>query len=136
MHSYLKSSCILVHLIIKKGNCVLAHCKGMAGNNEDVQEFCDNATSHPMEEIEPFLGVIDTAEVREMIESDPFIQQAVDSFLKHSEAKEREKEHDKKCAFGNSLLKTPESNNGKEHNQDCVNQGSPKHLKQKDEIST
>ena len=123
MHSYLKSTCILIHLIIKKGDCVLTHCKGMAGNNEDVEELnnsiCDTATSHPKGEIEPFLGVIDTEEVREQIESDPFIQQAVDSFLRHSEAKERQEEHDKECGFANSLLKTPESNNGEEGSPKC-----------------
>ncbi|KAK7332478.1 hypothetical protein VNO80_29230 [Phaseolus coccineus] len=96
----------------------------MARNNEDVQELnnsiCDTATSDPKEEIEPFSGVVDTEKVREKIESDPFIQQAVHSFLKHSEAKEREEEYDKECAFANSLLKTPESNNGEEHDQNYV----------------
>jgi len=96
---------------MKKAHCVLGECLNMAGNNiEDVQELGNN--------IEPFSGVFDTEDIREKIESDPFIQQAVDSFLKHSEAKEREEEHDKECAFANSLLKTPEFNNGEEHDQD------------------
>jgi len=88
----------------------------MAGNNS----ICDTATSDKKKEIKPFSGVVDTEEVRKKIESDPFIQQAVHSFLKHSEAKERKEEHEKECAFVNSLLKTPESNYGDEHDTNYV----------------
>ncbi|CAJ1962770.1 unnamed protein product [Sphenostylis stenocarpa] len=104
-------------------------CMSMAENNENVQELNNNisetATTEAKKEIEPFSGVIDTDEVREKIESDPFIQQTVESFLKHAEFKRREEEHDKECAFVDSILRTPEFNNEEEHEHDhCGNQGS------------
>lgn len=62
----------------------------MAGSTEDsMQNIMDNMVSNTttthdeLEEIEPFSGVIDIEIVREMIESDPFIREAIDFLTEH-----------------------------------------------------